>query len=68
MQQVAGPSGCGKTQFCMMMSMIAVLPSDKGGLGGSVIFIDTESAFSAERYVTLVLFYTVLLPVFNGQI
>ena len=40
----------------MMMSMIAVLPSDKGGLGGSVIFIDTESAFSAERYDTLVLF------------
>ena len=47
--QVAGPSGCGKTQFCIMLSTLASLPPELGGLGGSVLYIDTESAFSAER-------------------
>ena len=47
--QISGPSGCGKTQFCMMLSVIATLPWTLGGLDGSVLYIDTESAFSAER-------------------
>nr|XP_005988404.1 PREDICTED: DNA repair protein RAD51 homolog 2 [Latimeria chalumnae] len=49
--EVTGPSGCGKTQFCMMMSVLATLPTSMGGLDGAVIYIDTESAFSAERLV-----------------
>ncbi|XP_061756414.1 DNA repair protein RAD51 homolog 2 isoform X3 [Nerophis ophidion] len=47
--EVAGPSGCGKTQFCLMLSVLATLPKELGGLDRSVIYIDTESAFSAER-------------------
>ncbi|XP_061415015.1 DNA repair protein RAD51 homolog 2 isoform X1 [Lethenteron reissneri] len=51
--EVAGPSGCGKTQFCMMLSALATLPASLGGLDGGVIYIDTESAFSAERLVEI---------------
>ncbi|KAM8781576.1 DNA repair protein RAD51 homolog 2 isoform 2-T5 [Rhynchonycteris naso] len=48
--EITGPPGCGKTQFCIMMSVLATLPTDMGGLEGAVVYIDTESAFSAERY------------------
>ncbi|XP_077178645.1 DNA repair protein RAD51 homolog 2 isoform X6 [Paroedura picta] len=51
--EVTGPSGCGKTQFCMMLSLLTTLPSSMGGLDGAVIYIDTESAFSAERLVEM---------------
>ncbi|XP_073923821.1 DNA repair protein RAD51 homolog 2 isoform X4 [Castor canadensis] len=51
--EITGPPGCGKTQFCIMMSVLATLPTDMGGLGGAVVYIDTESAFSAERINSL---------------
>nr|XP_056706811.1 DNA repair protein RAD51 homolog 2 [Euleptes europaea] len=51
--EVAGPSGCGKTQFCIMLSFLTTLPSSMGGLDGAVIYIDTESAFSAERLIEM---------------
>ncbi|XP_043554163.1 DNA repair protein RAD51 homolog 2 isoform X2 [Chiloscyllium plagiosum] len=51
--EVTGPSGCGKTQFCMMLSVLATLPVSMGGLDGAVIYIDTESAFSAERLIEI---------------
>ena len=47
--QIAGPSGCGKTQFCIMMSVLATQSHSEGGLNGQVVYIDTESAFSAQR-------------------
>uniref|UniRef100_A0A8D1QF89 RAD51 paralog B n=1 Tax=Sus scrofa TaxID=9823 RepID=A0A8D1QF89_PIG len=51
--EITGPPGCGKTQFCIMMSILATLPIDMGGLEGAVVYIDTESAFSAERLVEM---------------
>ncbi|XP_020955594.1 DNA repair protein RAD51 homolog 2 isoform X2 [Sus scrofa] len=51
--RITGPPGCGKTQFCIMMSILATLPIDMGGLEGAVVYIDTESAFSAERLVEM---------------
>lgn len=51
--EITGPPGCGKTQFCMMMSILATLPIDMGGLEGAVVYIDTESAFSAERLIEI---------------
>uniref|UniRef100_A0A2K6LLE9 RAD51 paralog B n=1 Tax=Rhinopithecus bieti TaxID=61621 RepID=A0A2K6LLE9_RHIBE len=51
--EVTGPPGCGKTQFCIMMSILATLPTNMGGLEGAVVYIDTESAFSAERLVEI---------------
>ncbi|KAJ3606298.1 hypothetical protein NHX12_025819 [Muraenolepis orangiensis] len=49
--EVAGPSGCGKTQMCVMLSVLATLPSSLGGLDAAVVYIDTEAAFSAQRLV-----------------
>ncbi|GAB1297571.1 DNA repair protein RAD51 homolog 2 [Apodemus speciosus] len=51
--EITGPPGCGKTQFCIMMSVLATLPTSLGGLEGAVVFIDTESAFTAERLVEI---------------
>ncbi|XP_076978929.1 DNA repair protein RAD51 homolog 2 isoform X2 [Tamandua tetradactyla] len=51
--EITGPPGCGKTQFCIMMSILATLPSNMGGLAGAVVYIDTESAFTAERLVQI---------------
>ena len=34
-----------------MLSVLATLPLDKGGMDASVIYIDTEAAFSAKRSV-----------------
>uniref|UniRef100_A0A8C5WTY6 DNA repair protein RAD51 homolog 2 n=1 Tax=Laticauda laticaudata TaxID=8630 RepID=A0A8C5WTY6_LATLA len=51
--EITGPSGCGKTQFCIMMSLLATMPTNTGGLEGAVIYIDTESAFTAERLVEI---------------
>ncbi|XP_064148700.1 DNA repair protein RAD51 homolog 2 isoform X7 [Loxodonta africana] len=51
--EITGPPGCGKTQFCIMMSVLATLPTNMGGLEGAVAYIDTESAFSAERLVEI---------------
>ena len=49
LRQIAGPAGCGKTQFSIMLSVLATMPRQLGGLDGAVIYIDTEGAFSAER-------------------
>ncbi|XP_025104918.1 DNA repair protein RAD51 homolog 2-like isoform X2 [Pomacea canaliculata] len=51
--EIAGPSGCGKTQFCLTLAVLATLPVSNGGCGGTVLFIDTEGAFSAERLVEI---------------
>ncbi|GAB1600694.1 DNA repair protein RAD51 homolog 2-like [Argonauta hians] len=51
--ELAGPAGCGKTQFCMMLSFLATLPVEMKGMSGSVIYIDTESTFSACRLVEI---------------
>jgi DNA repair protein RadA len=47
--ELIGEYGSGKTQICMMLSITAQLPHDKGGLEGRVVFIDTEGTFMPER-------------------
>jgi len=44
-----GEYGTGKTQICLTLSVTAQLPPEEGGLGGSVVFIDTEGTFLPER-------------------
>ncbi|CAG8534525.1 9147_t:CDS:2 [Paraglomus occultum] len=51
--EIVGPSRSGKTQFCMTMSVIATMPCEKGGLGGSVCFIDTEGTLDVDRLVEI---------------
>jgi DNA repair protein RadA len=47
--EIAGEFGSGKSQICYTLCVTANMPSDKKGLGGTVIFIDTENTFRAER-------------------
>ncbi len=44
-----GEFGAGKTQACLMFSVMVQLSTEKGGLGGNVVYIDTEGTFIPER-------------------
>jgi DNA repair protein RadA len=44
-----GEYGAGKSQICMQLCVTAQQPLDQGGLGGKVLFIDTEGTFSPQR-------------------
>ena len=44
-----GEYGSGKTQICHTVCVSAQLPFDQSGLGGSALYIDTESTFRPER-------------------
>jgi DNA repair protein RadA len=47
--EVFGEFGSGKTQLAHTLAVMAQLPPEEGGLGGSVIWIDTENTFRPER-------------------
>jgi len=47
--EVYGKFASGKTQLGFQLSVNVQLPLGKGGLGGSVLFVDTESTFRPER-------------------
>ncbi len=47
--EVFGEFGSGKTQLAHTLAVMVQLPPDEGGLGGSVIWIDTENTFRPER-------------------
>ncbi|MGB8934495.1 MAG: DNA repair and recombination protein RadA [Candidatus Nitrosopolaris sp.] len=49
MTEFGGEFGSGKSQLCYTLCVTANMPVDKSGLGGNVIFIDTENTFRAER-------------------
>ena len=44
-----GAYGSGKTQIAHQLAVNVQLPKDKGGLGGSALFVDTENTFRPER-------------------
>jgi DNA repair protein RadA len=44
-----GEFGSGKTQICHTLCLAAQLPVEEHGLGGGVLYIDTESTFRPER-------------------
>ncbi|ABL78423.1 DNA repair and recombination protein RadA [Thermofilum pendens] len=47
--EFAGEYGSGKTQLCHQLSVTAQLPPSRGGLGGKVVYVDTEGTFSPSR-------------------
>ncbi|CAD5113818.1 DgyrCDS2982 [Dimorphilus gyrociliatus] len=47
--EITGESGCGKTQLSLQLSLIAQLPSSKGGLDGMTVYIETEGKFAHAR-------------------
>ncbi len=44
-----GEWGSGKSQVCMQLCITAQQPPEQGGLGGKVLFIDTEGSFAPHR-------------------
>ncbi len=48
-----GKFGSGKSQIAFQLCVNAQLPPDKGGLGGDVLFVDTENTFRPERVATM---------------
>jgi len=47
--EFAGEYGSGKTTICKKLCVMSQLPSEKGGLSGSVLYFDTEGTFSSLR-------------------
>jgi len=47
--EVYGPFKSGKTNLAHTLCITTQLPKGKGGLSGSVIYIDTENTFSKEK-------------------
>jgi DNA repair protein RadA len=47
--EIAGEFGSGKSQICYTLCVTANTPLDRKGLGGNVIFIDSENTFRSER-------------------
>ncbi len=51
--EVYGEFGSGKTQLCHTLCVSTQKPKEEGGLGGSVLYIDTEGTFRPERIVSI---------------
>jgi DNA repair protein RadA len=49
MTEIAGEFGSGNSQLCYTLCVTANMSTNKEGLGGNVIFIDTENTFRPER-------------------
>ncbi|MCJ7635766.1 DNA repair and recombination protein RadA, partial [Candidatus Bathyarchaeota archaeon] len=49
MTEFVGEFGAGKSQISMQLCVTSQQPNEQGGLGGKVLFIDTEGTFSPER-------------------
>jgi len=48
-----GPFGCGKTSIAHQLAVNVQLPPEQGGMGGAVVWIDSESTFRPERIVQI---------------
>lgn len=51
--EVYGKFASGKTQLAFQLAVNAQLPPAQGGLGGAVLFVDTEGTFRPERIVEI---------------
>ncbi|XP_019716318.1 DNA repair protein RAD51 homolog 3 [Hippocampus comes] len=51
--EICGVPGMGKTQLCLQLAVDVQVPPCFGGLGGQVVFIDTEGSFVVQRAVDL---------------
>lgn len=52
--ELYGEFGSGKSQIVHQLAVNAQLPEELGGLGGSVIYVDTENTFRPERIEQMV--------------
>ncbi|XP_035016206.1 DNA repair protein RAD51 homolog 3 [Hippoglossus stenolepis] len=47
--EICGTPGIGKTQLCLQLAVDVQVPQCFGGVGGQVIYIDTEGSFLLQR-------------------
>src|SRR3989338_2384890 len=55
--EVYGKMASGKSQWAFQLAVTAQMPKDKGGLGGNVIYIDSEGSFRPERIANIAIRY-----------
>jgi len=48
-----GEYGSGKSQFCHQMCVNVQLPTERGGLNGGALYVDTENTFRTERIIQM---------------
>jgi DNA repair protein RadA len=51
--ELFGEFRSGKTQVCLQLALTTALPEDDGGVGASVLYIDTEGTFRPERIIQM---------------
>ncbi|XP_071369430.1 LOW QUALITY PROTEIN: DNA repair protein RAD51 homolog 3 [Centroberyx affinis] len=51
--EICGGPGAGKTQLCLQLAVDVQIPECFGGLGGQVLFLDSEGSFVVQRAVDL---------------
>ncbi len=51
--ELFGEFGSGKTQICHQLAVNVQLPEDKGGIGKTAIYVDTENTFRPERIIQM---------------
>jgi DNA repair protein RadA len=51
--EIYGKYASGKSQWCFQVCATAQLPKDKGGLGGNILYIDSENSFRPERIINI---------------
>ncbi len=51
--ELIGEFGVGKTQICHTLCVTVQLPTERGGLAGKALYIDTEGTFRPERTIQI---------------
>ncbi|XP_070696461.1 DNA repair protein RAD51 homolog 3 [Pempheris klunzingeri] len=51
--EVCGAPGVGKTQLCLQLAVDVQVPQCFGGVGGQVVYIDTEGSFLLPRVIDI---------------
>ncbi|XP_078025833.1 DNA repair protein RAD51 homolog 3 isoform X3 [Epinephelus lanceolatus] len=51
--EICGAPGIGKTQLCLQLAVDVQVPQCFGGVGGQVVYIDTEGSFLLQRVIDI---------------
>ncbi|XP_068602094.1 DNA repair protein RAD51 homolog 3 [Brachionichthys hirsutus] len=51
--EICGVPGVGKTQLCLQLAVDVQVPPCFGGVGGQVVFVDTEGSFLLQRVIDI---------------
>ncbi|XP_059188641.1 DNA repair protein RAD51 homolog 3 [Centropristis striata] len=51
--EICGAPGVGKTQLCLQVAVDVQVPTCFGGVGGQVVYVDTEGSFLLQRVVDI---------------